>query len=98
MRFGALAQTILRTANPFLRRFVVPAAKRVGGDLIEKTAPEIENVLTGKKKFKSAAADFGKKTQRKKLRAGKLDCVALFEDRLQKSVDVVEQERIRLQV
>ena len=28
--FGALEQTIWRTAIPFLRRYVVPAAKRVG--------------------------------------------------------------------
>ena len=32
--FGALAQTIGRTAIPFLRRYVVPAAKRVGADLL----------------------------------------------------------------
>ena len=38
---GSLAQTIGRTAIPFLRRYVVPAAKRVGADLIEMAAPEI---------------------------------------------------------
>ena len=69
--FGALAQTIGRTAIPFLRRYVVPAAKRVGADLIEMAAPEIGNVLTGKKKLKSVAADVGKKTLRKELGAGK---------------------------
>ena len=42
--FGALAQTIGRTAIPFLRRYVVRAAKRVGADLIELAAPEIGNV------------------------------------------------------
>ena len=47
--FGALAQTIGRTAIPFLRRYVVPAAKRVGADLIELAAPEIGNVLAGRK-------------------------------------------------
>ena len=47
--FGALAQTIGRTAIPFLRRNVVPAAKRVGADLIELAAPEIGNVLAGRK-------------------------------------------------
>ena len=65
--FGALAQTIGRTAIPFLRRYVVPAAKRVGADLIELAAPEIGNVLAGRKKFKSAATDVGKKTLRKHL-------------------------------
>ena len=67
--FGALAQTIGRTSIPFLRRYVVPAAKRVGADLIEMAAPEIGNVLTGKKKFKSVAADVRKKTLRKQLGA-----------------------------
>ena len=33
--FGALAQTIGRTAIPLLRRNVVPAAKRVGADLLK---------------------------------------------------------------
>ena len=69
--FGALAQTIGRTAIPFLRRYVVPAAKRVGADLIETAAPEIGNVLTGQKKLKSVAADVGKKSLRKQLGAGR---------------------------
>ena len=42
--FGALAQTVGRTAIPFLRPYSVPAAKRVGDDLIELAAPEIGNV------------------------------------------------------
>ena len=33
--FGALAQVIGRTAIPFLRKYIVPAAKRVGADLLE---------------------------------------------------------------
>ena len=70
--FGALAQTIGRTAIPFLRRYVVPAAKRVGADLLDIAAPEIGNVLTGEKKFKSVAADVGKKTLRKQLGGGKI--------------------------
>ena len=49
--FGDLSQTIGRTAIPFLRRYVVPAAKRVGADLIELAALEIGNVLAGRKKF-----------------------------------------------
>ena len=79
--FGALAQTIGRTAIPFLRRYVVPAAKRVGADLIELAAPEIGNVLAGRKKFKSAATDVGKEN---------LENDVLFENARQKSVDVVE--------
>ena len=70
--FGALAQTIGRTAIPFLGRYVVPAAKRVGADLLDIAAPEIGYVLAGKKKFKSVAADVGKKTLRKQLGGGKI--------------------------
>ena len=69
---GALAQTIGRTAIPFLRKHVVPAAKRVGADLPDIAAPKIGKFLTGKKKFKSVAADVGKKTLRKQLKVGKI--------------------------
>ena len=37
--FGALAQVIGRPAIPFLRKYVVPAAKRVGAELLEFVAP-----------------------------------------------------------
>ena len=47
--FGALAQTIGRTAIPFLRQYVVPPAKRVAADLIELAAPETGKVLAGRK-------------------------------------------------
>ena len=66
--FGALAQVIGRTANPFLRKFVVPAAKRVVADLLEFAVPEIAEVVSGRKKFKTAAKSVGKKTLRKQLR------------------------------
>ena len=49
--FGALAQTVVRTAIPFLRRYVVPAAKRVGAGLLDIAAPEVGNVLIGKKEI-----------------------------------------------
>ena len=54
--FGVLTQTIGRTAISFLRRYVIPEAKRLGAALIEIAAPEIGNALTGKKKLKSVAA------------------------------------------
>ena len=69
--FGALAQTIGRTAIPFIRRYVVPAAKRVGADLISAAAPDIGDLLTGKKKVKAFAKDVGVKTLRKQIGAGK---------------------------
>ena len=47
--FGALAQVIGRTAIQFLHKYIVPAAKRVGTDLLEYAAPEIAEVVSGKK-------------------------------------------------
>ena len=69
--FGALAQVIGRTAIPFLRKYVVPAAKRVGADLLEFAAPEIGDVISSRKSFKSAAKSVGKKTLKKQLGEGK---------------------------
>ena len=68
--FGALAQVIGRTAIPFLRKYVVPAAKRIGADMLEFAAPEIGEVFSGRKSFKSAARSVGKKTLRKQLGEG----------------------------
>ena len=68
--FGALAQVIGRLAIPFLRKYVVPAAKRVGADLLEFAAPEIGEVISGRKSFKSAAKSVGKQTLRKQLGSG----------------------------
>ena len=47
--FGALAQVIEKTAIPFLRKYTVPAAKRVGADLFEFAVPEVADVASGKK-------------------------------------------------
>ena len=46
--FGALAQNIRRTAIPFLRKCIVPAAKRVGANLLEFAMPEVVDVLSEK--------------------------------------------------
>ena len=69
--FGALAQTIGRTAIPFIRRYIVPAAKRIGSDLLEAAAPEIGDVITGRKHYKQFAKDVGKKTIRKQVGGGR---------------------------
>ena len=68
--FGALAQVIGRTAIPFLRKYIVPAAKRVGADLLEFAAPEIGEVISGRKSFKSAAKSVGKQTLKKQMGEG----------------------------
>ena len=68
--FGAFAEVIGRTAIPFLRKYVVPAAKRIGADMLEFAAPEIGEVFSGTKSFKTAAKSAGKKTLTKQLGEG----------------------------
>ena len=68
--FGALAQVIGRTAVPFLRKYVVPAAKCIGADMLEFAVPEIAEVVSGRKNFKTAAKSVGKKTLKKQLGEG----------------------------
>ena len=77
--FGALAQVIGRIAIPILRKNIVPAAKRIGADMLQFAAPEIGEVISGEKSFKSAANCMGKQTLKKQLgegsRSGKGACV-----------------------
>ena len=68
--FGALAQVIGRTAIPFLRKYIIPAAKRVGADLLEFAVPEIGEVISGRNSFKTAAKSVGKQTLKKQLGEG----------------------------
>ena len=63
--FGALAQIIGRTAIPFLRKDIVPVARPVGADLLEFAVPEIADVVSGRKKLKTAAKSVGRQTLRK---------------------------------
>ena len=57
---GALAQGFGITANPILRSNFVPDAKRVGADLLEFAAPEIAEVVSGRKNFSTAAKGVGR--------------------------------------
>ena len=50
-----------------MRRYIVPAAKRVGSDLFEFAAPEMAEVLSGRKKFRAAANCVRRQTLRKQL-------------------------------
>ena len=68
--FGAFAQVIGRTASPFLRIYVVPAAKRIGVDKLEFSAPEVGEVISGRKSFKTAAKSVGKQTPIKQMVTG----------------------------
>ena len=68
--FGALAQVIGRTAISFLRKYIVPAAKRVSADFFEFAVPEIAEVVCGRKSFKTVAKSVGRQTLRKHLGGG----------------------------
>ena len=50
-----------------MRKYTVPAAKRVGTDLLEFAVPEIAEVVSGRKNFKTAAKSVGKQTPKKQL-------------------------------
>ena len=68
---GALAQDIGRTAILSVRKYIVPAAKRVGADLLEFAVPEVVDVVSGKKNFKTAAKSVGRQTLKKRFGGGK---------------------------
>ena len=60
--FGAFAQTLGRTAIPFIKKYITTAPKRIGADLFEIAAPEIREVVSGRKKLKTFAKGVGTKT------------------------------------
>ena len=68
--FSAIAQVFGRTAIPFLRKYIVPVAKRLGADLPEFAVPEIADAVSGRKNFKTAAKSVGRQAMRKRLGSG----------------------------
>ena len=58
----ALAQNLGRTAIPFIKIYIVSAAKKNGAVLFEVSAPEFGEVVSGRKKLKTFAKDIGTKT------------------------------------
>ena len=67
--FGALAQVNGRTAIPFSKKYV-PAARRIGADMLGFAVPEIADVVSGKQNFKAAAKNVGRQTLKKQLGGG----------------------------
>ena len=53
-----------------MRKYVVLASKRIGADMLEFAAPDIGEVISGRKSFKSAAKSVGKQTLKKQLGSG----------------------------
>ena len=58
--FGVLAQTFGRTAIPFIKKDITPAATRIEANLFEIAAQEVREVVSGSKKFKTSI-DLGTK-------------------------------------
>ena len=68
--FGAISQVFGRTAFPFLRKYIVPAARRVGTDLLEFAVPEVAEVVSGRKKFNTTAKGAGRQSLGKQSGSG----------------------------
>ena len=66
--FGALAAGIGRVALPLAGRFIWPAAKRIGRELLVQGAPEIAEFATKKKTAKQALKSTVAKTVKKTIR------------------------------
>ena len=65
--FGALAAGIGRAALPIARKFVLPAVKRIGKELLLQAAPELIEVASKRKTPKQALKSTVKKTLRKQV-------------------------------
>ena len=69
--FGALAMGIGRVALPLARKFIVPAAKRIGKELLVQAAPELIDIATRKKTPRQALKNTVKNTIKKQVGAGR---------------------------
>ena len=68
--FSTLAQVIGRAEILFLRNNFVPATKRVRANLLNFSAPEIAEVVSGRKNFKTDAKSVETQTLRKQFDSG----------------------------
>lgn len=69
--FGSLALSVGRVALPIARKFIVPAAKSLGKELVSQAVPELLQVAKGKKSLKRAARSSVRKTAVKQLGGGR---------------------------
>ena len=63
--FGALAAGTGRVSLPLARKFIWPAAKRIGRELLVQSAPELVELATKRKSAKQALKSTVAKTARK---------------------------------
>ena len=63
-------QDIGKTAFPFLRKYILPAAKRVGVDMLEFALPKIAELVSGRKINKTSAKSVERQTLKKQLGSG----------------------------
>ena len=63
---GSLAAGVGRVALQFAKKFLIPAVKSIGKDLIANTLPELVEVVS-KKKSKQAAKSAIRKTTKKQI-------------------------------
>lgn len=87
--FGALAAGIGRFALPLARKFILPAAKKIGRELLVQGAPELLDVVTTKKSPKQALKNTVKKLlkSRQVQEFAKDDEEPLFENELLQSTN-----------
>ena len=64
---GSLAAGVGRVALPFAKKFLLPAVKSIGKDLIANTLPELVEVVSKKKSPKQAAKSAIRKTIKKQI-------------------------------
>ena len=67
---GLLHKILGELQFPFLRKYVVPAAKRIGADMLMFAAPKNGEVISVRKSFETAAKSVGKQTPKKQLGSG----------------------------
>ena len=67
---GVLAQVNGRSATPFMRKIIVPAAIRVGADLLEFAVSENADVVSCRKSFKTPTKSVGRQTLKIQLGSG----------------------------
>ncbi len=64
---GSLALSIGRTALPIFKKFIVPAAKRIGRNVMQDALPEVMDVVSGRAKPRQALKRTMQKTVKRQI-------------------------------